>query len=266
MAASIQRNEASGYWGQQLGRREVGNGTVQLHEANAPPEVIVPHGHSHAHIVFVTRGAYVTSVTGENSFVSRPVAVLNPPDIWHRDHFVGGTGSFMTVDFEIEGLARDTAKHYHDPLVLQHCHRLSQSLDAGLNIEIEDALDSLSRLFAEERPDDMAGIPWGIERAYHAIAQSSEPWSLSMAELAHIADVHPNHLPRAFRRRFGFGVSQMIARRQVELCGLALASERDPLAEVALCHGFYDQAHMSSRFRQIANTTPGRWRKNRRRG
>ena len=211
--------------------------------------------------MFVTRGAYVTSVTGENNFIAQPVAVLNPPGIWHRDHFVGGRGSFMTVDLEIDDLAEDRALHALDPKILQHCTRLAASLEHANSLAVEDAVDLLARLFREKKPNDLAGVPASIERAYEAIMDSQEPWLLTMEGLARIAGVHPNHLPRAFRSRFGITASMLAAARQVELCGRALSQSSEPLADIAAEFGFCDQAHMSTRFRQLANSTPGAWRK-----
>lgn len=258
--SSSQRNQASGYWGRDLLRRETGSGVIQLHEANAPPEAVNPHGHSHAHIVFVTRGAYVTQVTGENGFINRPVAVLNPPGVWHRDHFVTGRGAFMTVDLTCAGLAEDFVKHAESAAVLQFCKRLAGSLEDKTQLELEDDLDSLAALYRFERPQDFAGVPSGIERAFEAIQESAEPWELTMSELAQIAGVHKNHLPRAFRKRFGVTPSQFACARQIELCASAIAANQESLADCAARFGFYDQAHMSARFRSHTGVSPSRWR------
>ncbi len=258
--SSPQRNQASGYWGRDLLRRETDSGVIQLHEANAPPEAVSPHGHAHAHIVFVTRGAYVTPVTGENGFIDRPVVVLNPPGVWHRDHFVTGRGAFMTVDLKCEGLAEDFVKHAESAEVLQFCQRLTQSLGQRTGLELEDDLAALASLYRFERPQDLAGIPNGIERAFEVIKDSAEPWALSMTELARIAGVHKNHLPRAFRKRFGITPSQLARARQIELCAEAIASAQEPLADCAARFGFYDQAHMSARFRKHTGLSPSQWR------
>lgn len=254
------RDSASGYWGRHLHRRAVGQGVFQLHEANAPPEAVTPHGHSHAHIVFVTSGPYVTAVTGENSFVDRPVAVLNPPDTYHRDHFLNGTGSFMTVDLALEGLATGPVRHAESAEVIQHCHRIARGLEGKTALELEDDLARLAALYTWERPQDLAGVPAGIARAYEAIRDSAEPWLLAMRELAAIAGVHENHLPRAFRQRFGRTASHFASARQIELCADAIARSEAALADIAAEFGFCDQAHMSGRFRQRMGMTPSEWR------
>ncbi|MBV7266680.1 helix-turn-helix domain-containing protein [Erythrobacter ani] len=257
---NARRNEATGYWGRELCRKAVAKGIFQLHEANAPPEAVNPHGHTHAHIVFVTSGPYVTPITGENGFIDRPVAVLNPPGTYHRDHFVTGRGSFMAIDLNIEGLAENHVRHALSAPVLQFCHRLARDLNAKTAFELEDDLAALATLFECERPQDLDGIPAGIERAFDAIRQSGEPWALTMADLARIADVHPNHLPRAFRTRFGCSPSQMANARQIELCAVAVTACDEPLVDLAARFGFYDQAHMSARFRKAMACSPAQWR------
>ncbi len=254
------KNRESGYWGRKLARKSVAGGVFQLHEANAPPEMVSAHGHDHAHIVFVTSGAYVTSVTGENAFIARPVAVINPPGTWHRDHFVGGTGSFMTVDLEIDNLSADHVRHCESTRVLQFCHHLSQKIDRKNSLELEDDLDSLASLFIHARPNDLAGVPQGVERAFQAIMDARRPWLFTMPELARIAGVHENHLPRAFRQRFGMSASKMVAARQIELCAAALLKAGTSLADTAIEYGFYDQAHMAIRFRQHLRQSPSQWR------
>jgi len=254
------RNLATGYWGRDLLRRKTGNGVVQLHEANAPPEAVSAHGHPKAHIVFVTSGAYVTSVTGENGFVDRPVAVINPPGVWHRDHFVTGRGSFMTIDLDCDGLADDFVRHEESAAALQFCHRLAGSLHSKSPLELDNDLATLTALYRFERPQDLDGVPDSIERAFQAIQDADEPWGFSIAQLATIADVHINHLPRAFRRRFGVTPSQLASARQIELCAQAIAAGEETLADCAVRFGFYDQAHMSARFRKHTGLSPLRWR------
>lgn len=260
------RNAVSGYWGRGLHRVEAGAALFQLHEANAPPEAVSPHGHSHAHIVFVTRGAYVTSVTGENGFIDRPVAVLNPPMTWHRDHFVRGRGSFMTIDLKAGDLAEDYVRHEMRAGVIQYCHQLARTLHDKTALELEDDAARLQSLFTPTRPVDLGGVPPGIERAFDAILQADEPWTLTMAQLAAIAGVHSNHLPRAFRQRFGRPASHFASGRQIEMCAAEIARSDAPLADIAARFGFYDQGHMSARLRQRLGMAPSAWRKRHRKG
>lgn len=70
--------------------------------------------------------------------------------------------------------------------------------------------------------------------------------------------------PRRFRRRFEeqVGVTPKSFARIVRFRRTvdALAWSDTPLHEVAVVHGYYDQAHMNAEFRQFAGLPPGRFR------
>ncbi len=85
------------------------------------------------------------------------------------------------------------------------------------------------------------------------------PHAPSLTELAAEAGVHPGHLARAFRQRFGVTVCQYSRSLRLEWAASQLAGEA-PLAEVALEAGFADQSHFTREFRRHFGMTPGRYR------
>lgn len=70
--------------------------------------------------------------------------------------------------------------------------------------------------------------------------------------------------PRRFRRRFEeqVGVTPKTYVRLVRFRRTVVALSRSDLAlgEVAVAHGYYDQAHMNAEFRQFAGMSPGQFR------
>lgn len=85
------------------------------------------------------------------------------------------------------------------------------------------------------------------------------PDAPSLTELAAEAGVHPGHLARAFRRRFGLTACQYSRNLRLEWAASQLAGE-SPLAEIALEAGFADQSHFTREFRRHFGVTPGRYR------
>jgi AraC family transcriptional regulator len=81
----------------------------------------------------------------------------------------------------------------------------------------------------------------------------------SLAELAAEAGVHPGHLARAFRQRFGVTVSQYSRNLRLEWAAAQLAGD-SPLAVIAVEAGFADQSHFTREFRRHFGVTPGRYR------
>jgi AraC-like DNA-binding protein len=81
----------------------------------------------------------------------------------------------------------------------------------------------------------------------------------SLAELASVAGLHPHHLVRAFGARYGIPPHRYRRLLRIELAKQRL-SRGDPLSDVALATGFYDQSHFGRHFRRVVGTTPGRYR------
>jgi AraC family transcriptional regulator len=91
------------------------------------------------------------------------------------------------------------------------------------------------------------------------LLQERAPRSPSLTELATEAGVHPGHLARAFRQRFGLTVCQYSRSLRLEWAASQLAGDAT-LAEVALQAGFADQSHFTREFRRRFGVTPGRYR------
>ncbi len=92
------------------------------------------------------------------------------------------------------------------------------------------------------------------------ILRSRHAQALSLAELAGLVGVHPATLARAWRREHGTSVGESLRRLRVEAAARELAAGDDPIAEVALRAGFYDQSHFTHSFRRYMRTTPAAYR------
>lgn len=84
---------------------------------------------------------------------------------------------------------------------------------------------------------------------------------ISLKHLAASAGVHPVHLARAFRSRYGCSIGEYRRRCQLKAAeDLVRCTQRD-LRDVALSCGFVDQSHLSKAFRNAFGTSPGRYRR-----
>jgi AraC family transcriptional regulator len=98
-----------------------------------------------------------------------------------------------------------------------------------------------------------------IKRAYDLIqARFSETFVLS--EIAEAVGVHPVHLTRVFRRRFGCTVGEYVRQLRVDFACRELSNSRKPLAEIATTAGFCDQAHLSRTLKRFTGMTPAEFR------
>jgi AraC family transcriptional regulator len=84
---------------------------------------------------------------------------------------------------------------------------------------------------------------------------------LRAAEIARAAGVHPVHLARLFRRRYGCSLSRFIRRERISDALARLRAGDEPLAEIALSKGFSDQSHFTREFGRETGLAPARFRR-----
>jgi AraC-like DNA-binding protein len=82
---------------------------------------------------------------------------------------------------------------------------------------------------------------------------------LNLDELAGVAGLDRFALARAFRRAYGVPPYAYLTSRRIAAAKRELAGA-EPLAEVALACGFYDQSHFSRTFKAWTGVTPGQYR------
>ena len=82
-----------------------------------------------------------------------------------------------------------------------------------------------------------------------------------LGELADLVGVHPVHLARAFRARYGVSVGEYGRRLRLEWAAAELARSDTPLAVIAARTGFADQSHFTRIFKQHIGATPGAYRR-----
>jgi len=83
---------------------------------------------------------------------------------------------------------------------------------------------------------------------------------LHLEDLAAEAGMHPQYLPRAFRRVFGVSPHQYVLQRRVERAKQLLRETDLTVAEVAARGGFASQSHLCMRFKRATGVTPRRYR------
>ena len=79
-----------------------------------------------------------------------------------------------------------------------------------------------------------------------------------LADVAQIAGVHPMHLAKLFRRRFGCSMGEYLRRRRVAWACGQLARGEGTITSIALDAGFADHAHFTRTFVRVTGSTP-RW-------
>jgi len=84
--------------------------------------------------------------------------------------------------------------------------------------------------------------------------------SLTIREVGEMAQVHPVHLARQFRRYFGCSPSDYVRSLRVAHARRALRTTGEALTAIAAGSGFADQSHFTREFRRVTGMTPAAYR------
>jgi AraC-like DNA-binding protein len=149
--------------------------------------------------------------------------------------------------------------------------RAVSALDDALGC-IDDAFEAETRLHlvAERIRRVMGGsaanqseraVPHATDAAVEAFrayldAHLFDP--VTIAAAAEALRVGPTHLARGFRATFGIAPHAYVVSRRLEVARDRILAGQ-PLADVATEVGFFDQAHLTRRFKRFLGVTPGRF-------
>jgi AraC family transcriptional regulator len=82
-----------------------------------------------------------------------------------------------------------------------------------------------------------------------------------LAEVAQVAGVHPMHLAKLFRKRFGYSMGEFLRRQRIAWACEQLARDAGTISSIAVRAGFADHAHFTRTFRRIAGCSPSWYRR-----
>ena len=145
------------------------------------------------------------------------------------------------------------------------------ALDDALGC-VDDAFEAETRLHlvAERIRNAMGGVPSTdqVRRDRHEADAAVESFRayldlhlfepVTMAAAAELLGADPTHLARGFKATFGIAPHAYVVTRRLEIARDRIL-DGQPLADVAADVGFFDQAHMTRRFKRFLGVTPGRF-------
>jgi AraC family transcriptional regulator len=123
------------------------------------------------------------------------------------------------------------------------------------------ALELLAATSRESGAERAAGPAPAWLRSAEELLRTRRRDCVRLGELADAVGVHPAHLARAFRARYGVSVGEYGRRVRLASAAKELATSDTPLAMIATRAGFADQSHFTRLFKRHAGTTPARYRR-----
>jgi AraC family transcriptional regulator len=237
-----------------------------LHSSN---QQLSRHSHEHPYISILLQGAY-TEQCGTNEWeCAAGQVIFHPADETHSNRFFDNGGTLLnleilpSLDRQLHdgGIRMDLRRSFRDPVFLQLGLKLRRELrapDPLSGFAVEGMLMELIALSFRRGSDEVSDCGW-IERVAMILREQfvSPP---SLAQLAGIAGVHPVHLARAFRKRYGSSVGEYVRTIRVQAACHELKNTGRPIVEIAAATGFSDQSHLSRTLRKFTGVSPLGWR------
>jgi AraC family transcriptional regulator len=254
-------------------RASLDAGGLQISSVVFPPGLRVrPHWHERACISVVLED-WRNGSRGKERYRSPAASVQAiPAEAVHEDVFPAEPLPVLLVEAEPEvgetlgayGVRLEEIQYFCDPGIAALAVRIARELEApdGVSaLTVEGLVLELFALLARRGTAEAGSerTPKWLERARECLHDRFAD-GLSVADVAAEVRVHPAHLAREFRRRFGVPIGEYARRLRLDAAAARLATTDDPLAAIAFESGFAHQSHFTRAFKRHTGLTPARYR------
>lgn len=256
------------FFGVRVAARQIGGFALSLTRYGERP-AIPWHAHDEAYLTFVVSGSYRERLTAGSRDCAPRACVLHAAGERHADEFASRSAVCLNLHFDAAWLRSLATRgdSFERSAVLFTPAASAIGARLGREFRRNDALSPIAveglllELFAEvsRAAADGRALPAWLRKA-RAIVGQRFVRPLALRELAQEVGVHPVHLAREFRRRYGCTVGDLQRELRVELAKERIRSGA-ALAAVAAETGFADQSHLTRTFRMATGMTPAEFRR-----
>jgi AraC family transcriptional regulator len=266
----IQSQEAAGKLAPLEARcvhRAIERDGLHAFEASYAPHSTLPlHSHADPFFTYVVRGGFTEQGPAGTRECQRGSVIFHAPDATHANTVSrrGTTSLNVSIapdywDHLVDGGRRSDS--ITTPILFGDVERAALVVwrefhhsDDASSIALSEAIAALCAYVREHasRRDFPASK---LEQAAEYIAERLVP-APGLADVAHMIGVHPMHLARLFRRRFGYSMGEFIRRRRIEWALGQLADGEQTIGAIAVSAGFADHAHFTRTFVRLVGCTP----------
>lgn len=245
---------------------------LNLADVRYPPDLRQPrHTHKFASFSLVMSGSYLEKLTRQSFRRKSATLVLHPPEESHAVNFETNV-RILSVEFDFRRLAairrHSTVLDESASLQTENINHLGrriyrefQNPDAFSALAIEGLILEILAEAARSRSESgEKAFPRWLDRTRDFL-HDNFAGSFVLEDIAQIAGVHPVHLSRVFRRKFGCTIGEYVRRLRVEFAHRQISATETPLSEIALAAGFADQSHLNKTFKTVFGRTPAEQRK-----
>ena len=245
--------------------REVNGFT--LSELRFPPGYVqVAFDPELPYLAFVLDGSLEKSFRGRTMRLDRASGVTMPAGAWHSARF-GAEGARIAIVRPRD--ASGAVAYCLDRLVQLRGRSLSwlawrlagelRASDTAAPLAAEGFALELLAATSRETRSERARRP-ASALASHCRGDAARRSLHGATELANAVGVHPTHLARAFRARYGTSVGEYGRRVRLAWAAAELGRCDTGIATIAKQAGFADQSHFTRVFKRHVGVTPARYR------
>ena len=241
-----------------------------------PPLMKLPlHTHERATVAVILNGSFDGLMRHTSHPCPASTVLTEPPGELHGNLFERAGADVLTVQPDpgrlelLEPFAGvlGEVNHMRDLGVASVARRAAGELrmpDSITPFAVEGLVLELLALAARLRNADAIGgerrSPRWLGQA-RALLHDRYRENLQLTDIADAVGVHPVHLARVFRLRYGIPVGTYARELRLTWAAGRLADSDDAIAQVALEAGFFDQSHFTRMFKRHFGLTPLAYRR-----
>jgi AraC family transcriptional regulator len=244
---------------------------LTLTETSYAAELKLPkHAHEEAYFCFVLQGEYSENYGRRSRSCTPSTLIFHPSNETHSDQFYVAARCFnIQMNAGWQERARQYSLLLNQPvdfrsgLLLQLAMRLYSEFYSGnacSPLVVEGIALEMIGEACRPSAGKSASLPPRWLLTVRDLLHEQFSGSLTLAELADSAGVHPVHLAREFRRFYRCTIGEYSRRLRIDFACRKITTSDMPLSEIALASGFFDQSHFTRTFKACTGKTPQEYR------
>lgn len=235
-------------------------------------ERLPPHIHDRASLAVMLDGSFDLSIV-HRMLACEPGSFVTEPAEERHGNILGTRGAHVIV---VQPDPTAVAELGVCGRLFEEVHHVRRSPGSGVAWRIAHELrapDAVTPLAVEGLVLELLALcsrqdrlDTGLRRSPRWLTQTRERLHAHfrdpprIRELAFAAGVHPDHLARAFRARFGVPIGAYVRRLRLDWAAARLETAELTIVQVALEAGFADQSHFTRAFKRLTGLTPAEYR------
>jgi AraC family transcriptional regulator len=249
--------------------REIG-GFLLTEDVYRPNLRIPRHSHELAYLSFVVDGSYTEHSKSKTRECTLGTAIFHPASETHSDSFQRAGGHIFSIELtpvwtqrlRNENCDIATPRIFNRGAVtftVAHLLREFRSPDPFSALAIQGLVLQLLAQLGRQRHTLLPGSARWMKIVIDVLHAEFDR-KLDLPLLAHRAGIHPVHLAREFRRHHRCTVGEYIRQVRTGAACQRLSRSDEPISEIALRTGFFDQSHLTRTLKRLTGYTPAQYR------